>query len=277
MSELLPDLSEVLPASEGAGPLLQPDYWAVFRPCSDTDGSHADVHRDGRLMAEWRIGRGWPAPSIRSRLERARTSRVSFDAVEERMTADAGWHHYQSDAVIASETEGDGLFARASVALANYQFSDPAIVLAHFDPGEPLLGRCMLLEIQVLGLHYLCPARVSRVRDEPGVFGFRYDTLDGHIERGVEWFLLTRNERGEISFRIEARWQTGQFPNWWSRLGFSVLSGYYQRRWHRHAHERLSRLACYGSTRRPPRDAVGLTHQGVDVRFTYHTRRKWLP
>ena len=35
-----------------------------------------------------------------------------------------------------------------------------------------------LLEIQVLGLHYLCPALVTQVRSEDKtVFGFRYDTL----------------------------------------------------------------------------------------------------
>ena len=133
----------------------------------------------------------------------------------------------------------------------------------------------MLLEIQVLGLHYLCPAVVSHVRDEPRTFGFRYDTLEGHIERGVEWFLLTQNDEGHIRFRIEARWRRGEFPNWWSRVGFMVLSGYYQRTWHRKAHNRLSLLAHHGSTRRPPRDDAGLTHQGVDVTFTYHTKRKW--
>lgn len=214
---------------------------------------------------------------IKARLARARTARVNFDASEDEMTGERGWQHYHSEAVIASEAEGDDRFTRARVALTNYQFSDPGIVRAHFDPAEPLLRRCMLLEIQALGLHYLCPAVINRVREEPGVFGFRYDTLDGHIERGVEWFLLTKNDRGEIRFRIEARWQKGQFPNWWSWLGFIVLSGYYQRKWHRRAHRRLSLLAHYGSTRKPPRDATGLTHQGIDVRFTYQTKRRWFP
>jgi uncharacterized protein (UPF0548 family) len=228
-------------------------------------------------MAEWRLLRSWSSGPIKARLERARTARVSFDASEDEMTGARGWHHYHSEAVIAREVDGSDHFTRARTALANYQFSDPRIVRAHFDPAEPLLRRCILLEIQVLGLHYLCPAVVTRVREEPGVFGFRYDTLDGHIERGVEWFLLTRNDRGEIRFRIEARWRKGQFPNWWSRLGFIVLSGHYQRKWHRRAHHRLSLLAHYGSTQRPPRDAAGLTHQGIDVRFTYHTKRRWLP
>jgi uncharacterized protein (UPF0548 family) len=228
-------------------------------------------------MAEWRLWRSWLPASIKERLDRARHGRVNFEAIEEEMTGDRGWHHYHSEAIIAVDTTGDDHFTRAKVALANYQFSDPAIVSAHFDPAEPLLGRCMLLEIQVFGLHYLCPAIVNRVREEPGVFGFRYDTLEGHIERGVEWFLLTKNELGQIRFRVEARWKKGQFPNWWSRLGFIVLSGYYQRKWHRRAHHRLSLLAHYGSTRRPPRDAAGLTHQGIDVKFTYHTKRRWFP
>lgn len=226
-------------------------------------------------MAEWRLWSSWSPEHIRARLEAARAAPRNVDASEEEMTGERGWHHYHSEAVIATEAAGEERFRRARVALANYQFSDPGIVLAHFDPAEAFLGRCMLLELQVLGLHYLCPAVVSRVREEPGVFGFRYDTLEGHIERGVEWFLLTKDERGDIRFRIEARWQKGEFPNWWSRLGFIVLSGYYQRQWHRRAHHRLSLLAHYGSTRRPPRDEAGLTRQGIDVTFTYHTKRRW--
>lgn len=226
-------------------------------------------------MAEWRALRSWPAPLVRARLEAAKSLPTNAEVVEEEMTPDSGWHHYYSEAVIVHDDPAGEHFARARTALEHYQFSDPAIVLAHFDPADPLLHRCMLLEIQVLWLRYLCPARVNRVRDEPGVFGFRYDTLEGHLERGVEWFVLTRDDAGRITFRIEARWKKGEFPNWWSRVGFSMLSGYYQRTWHRRAHQRLSLLAHYGSTRRPARDAVGLTHQGVDVTFTYLTKRQW--
>jgi uncharacterized protein (UPF0548 family) len=228
-------------------------------------------------MAEWRFFRAWSSQALKARLDALASKARNFDAVEEEMTGEGGWHHYHSEAVIAREPEGDTFFARARAAVAGYQFSNPSIVVAHFDPATPLLHRRVLLEIKVLGLHYLCPAVVTRVRDEPAVYGFRYDTLEGHIERGVEWFLLTKNEAGEIRFRIEARWQRGELPNWWSRLGFILLAGHYQRRWHRQAHRRMSLLAHYGSTARPPRDAAGLTHQGVDVTFTYHTKRKRFP
>jgi len=227
-------------------------------------------------MAEWRLFRSWPSAELKTRLNALAEVERNFEGTtEQEMTGDAGWQHYHSEAVIASETEGEERFARARQALASYQFSDPDIVVAHFDPATPLLLRRILLEIKIWGLHYLCPALVTHVRDEGGTYGFRYDTLDGHIERGVEWFLLTRDDHGDIRFRIEARWQKGDFPNWWSRLGFMIVSGYYQRRWHREAHRRISLLAHYGSLKRPPRDAAGLTHQGVKVTFTYHTKRRF--
>lgn len=225
-------------------------------------------------MAEWRLLKGWSSQALRRKLEALNGRRVNFAAVEEEMTGDRGWHHYHSEAVISRGDDADGRFARAKTALATYQFSSPSIVVAHFDPATPLLSRRLLLEIKIWGLRYLCPALVSHVRDEPAVFGFRYDTLEGHIERGVEWFLLTRTSNGDIRFRIEARWMRGEFPNWWSRLGFILLAHRYQRRWHRQAHERMSRLSYFGSPQRPRRDAFGLTHQGVDVTFTYHTKRK---
>jgi uncharacterized protein (UPF0548 family) len=226
-------------------------------------------------MSEWRLFKGWTAEELRVRVERLSSVHVNFNGAEEDLTGEQGWDHYHSEAVILAQSD-DTSFQRARVALANYQFSDPRIVVAHFDPKGALLGRRILLEIKVLGLRYLCPALVTNVRDEASVYGFRYDTLEGHIERGMEWFLLRRDANGAIRFRIEARWQPGDMPNWWSRAGFSVLSGYFQRRWHRRAHNLLSLLARSGSTARPPRDAAGLTHQGIDVTFTYHTKKRWL-
>jgi uncharacterized protein (UPF0548 family) len=216
-------------------------------------------------MTEWRIFRGWTSDELRARLDRLATVATNFEGAEEELTGERGWHHWQSEAIIAREEDGsDARFARARVALANYQFSDPKIVVAHFDPRSALLGRRIMLEIKVFGLRCLCAAVVTQVREEVDVFGFRYDTLDWHIERGMEWFLLTRDEHGNIRFRIEARRQRGVLPHWWMRAGFAVLAGYYQRKWHRRAHRLLSLCAHHGST------------EGIDVAFTYHTKRKWL-
>ena len=101
------------------------------------------------------------------------------------------------------------------------------------------------------------------------MFGYRYDTLEGHIEMGSEWFLLTKNtESGEIGFRIEAAWLPGQFPNWWSRVGFRFLGPRYQRRWHHAAHWRLFRIAHKDISDSPGVDSLGIAHAGPEVVFT---------
>ncbi len=111
-----------------------------------------------------------------------------------------GYERHFSEALIALEPHGppavDGPFQLARTAVQAYRFSDPRIVTAHFDPRAPLLGRPMLLELRVWGLHYLCAVRVCSVRDDRGpnesVFGFRYRTVPPHLESGQEWFLLTK-------------------------------------------------------------------------------------
>lgn len=197
---------------------------------------------------------------------------VNFDVPPEAMTRANGWVVDGTHAAIATEPEGpprvDGPFARARQALINYDFSDPRIVAAHYDPDAPLVGRDMLLEIKVLGLRFLCGARVQDVRDDlehgTTLFGFRYDTLEGHLERGYEWFLLTKDhETGEVHFRIEAHWQMGDFPSWWSRLGFRLLGERYRELWRRRAPERLRRLVQQPITA-PVAEPGRLAHRGDD-------------
>ncbi len=228
-------------------------------------------------MAEWRLVRGWTNAELADRLTRITDRPRNFRAQYSEMTPDNGWNQYSSEAVIAREPPGapldDGPFRRAEVAVANFQFSNPHIVVGHFDAESRLLGRRMLVEMKAFRLlRYLAAVVIATVRfeeqDGRHTFGFRYDTLDGHLERGSEWFLLTkRAETGEISFRIEAAWAPGQFPNWWSRLGFRWLGPLYQRRWHHDAHRRLFRIAHGGMGPSPPVDEEGVAHAGPAVVF----------
>ncbi|MBI5547449.1 MAG: DUF1990 family protein, partial [Deltaproteobacteria bacterium] len=100
-------------------------------------------------------------------------------------------------------------------------------------------------------LRFLCPVVVRAIRGaDAQSFGYVYATLDGHLEAGQEWFLLTKDPAsGEVRFRIEARWRPGQFPTWWSYVGFQLTSRQRQRAWHRLAHLRLrSQLAAGGAS-----------------------------
>lgn len=199
-------------------------------------------------MAEWRFARGWSDAELERRIDASRHWPKNVPEDDRAMNIAQGWSHYGSAAVIAREAAGtpvpDGPFERACELVRRYEFSDPRIVTSHYAPDVPLLGRRMLLEIRVLGLHFLSGVVVDRVRDESdetrSVWGYRYSTLDGHLETGSEWFLLEKDHAtGEVRFTIRAHWRRGQLPNWWSRIGFKLLVKRYQRAWHRLAYVQM--------------------------------------
>jgi uncharacterized protein (UPF0548 family) len=209
----------------------------------------------------WRVLHGFERQVLEARLgELATCERSVPDATPAELVAQ-GYRRHASQATIGREAPGcpvaDGAFERAREAVADYRFSDPRIVAGHFDRHVPLLGRRMLLEIQVLGLRFLCGVIVGRVvmRTEPDhtTFAFRYDTLAGHIERGREWFVLRKDHAsGDVSFRIDALWRAGELPAWWIRLGFALLSGYYRAEWSRRAHLRLREIVGTRDPKLPP-------------------------
>ena len=221
-------------------------------------------------MAEWRFGRGWSDAELLDRLSRAGTSRRNFDETDDGMTPERGWSRHFSEAIVGREAPGppmpDGSFARAWPPVERYAFSDPRIVKGHFDAAAPLLGRVMIIEARVLGLRYLGAVLIAALHHETSAGrserGFRYDTLEGHFERGSEWFIVAKDHAsGAVSFRVHAGWRRGDLPNAWSRLGFRLLATRYQRAWHRLAHMRLRALLGSVGLDPLPRGAR-LVHQG---------------
>ena len=213
-------------------------------------------------MIEWRWLSGWTEEELVPRLERARALQRNFTEGAGEMTLEAGWSQVHSVGRLGHEPPGpprpDGLFERSRRVLDTFDFSDPRIVRWHFSTEEPLCGRTVLLELKSLNqkLRYLCAVRVGGTRLEHGedcsIYGFSFETLQGHIESGREWFLLRKDHgSGEVRFHIEASWRPGEFPNWWSRVGFTLVGRRYQRAWHRLTHVRLREL-----TRHRP-DLVG--------------------
>lgn len=227
-------------------------------------------------MAEWHFGYGWSDEELTAHIEKLRKVQSNFPAEgpESQMTGSA-WRRYYTEAEIGWEEPGppreNGAFFTAWKAITEYQFSDPGIVTAHFDPHDELEGRTMLLELKVLGLRYLCGTRVTGVQKNSGpnetVYGFRYDTLEGHFEVGSEWFLLTKkHDTGDIMFRISASWRPGQFPNWWSRTGFEILGRRYQLAWHRLAYVRLREILGSGGRKMVPIPyGEHLVHTGPEI------------
>ena len=63
----------------------------------------------------------------------------------------------------------------------------------------------MLLELRSLGRRVLCPVRSGAVRErtdaERTVFGYRFDTLGGHLEAGRDAYVYFDNDaRGLAPF-----------------------------------------------------------------------------
>src|SRR5690606_36674763 len=214
---------------------------------------------------------------LEERLERLQHLGPNFSETWDDMVPERVWNHYRSEAVVAREPPGaslpDGAFQRARIAIENYEYSDPSIVEVHFDPRDQLEGRHALIEVKVLGLHYLCGVMVAEVREEAPadggtVFGFRYDTVGDHIEQGSECFLLREEHAtGEIRFRVDAWWRPGRFPNWWTRVRFLLLSQLYHRLSHHNAQSRVAFLARQGALAVPIPPRGRLVHEGPDVMY----------
>ncbi len=197
-------------------------------------------------MAEWRLLRTWTREELTPRF--AAASALPPSVPEGDLRREAGWNHVLSHATIGVEEPGPpragGVYERARLLVSRLGFSDPRIVVGHWRDNAHLRNRTVLLELKSLGLHFLCPVRIGAVREERderhSLFGFRFETLRGHVETGRESFVLEKDHRtGEISFHIEVDFRPGEFPNWWSRLGFHLLGRRYQRAWHRLSHQHL--------------------------------------
>jgi uncharacterized membrane protein/uncharacterized protein (UPF0548 family) len=222
-----------------------------------------------RARTPWRWGRGWSERELQRALALAEVLPLNFEEREEDMTLERGWSQVESKALVAREAPGapveGGPYALLRETVRVWGFSDTRIVRPHFHPGAALRGRAMLLELKSMGLRFLCSVRVGAVLDLSDArrtsFGYRLDTLAGHVEAGREWFLLTKDHAtGEVRFHVRAAWRPGDFPTWWSRLGFQLLGRRTQRAWHHLCHVRLRRLVREAL---PGAEAGGPTQPGA--------------
>jgi uncharacterized protein (UPF0548 family) len=126
-----------------------------------------------------------------------------------------------------------GSFAVAKRLMADYEFADPSMVRAYYDAEAELLGRDMLLEIRFFAIRVFVGVRVSQLWDEVRevdgrrvrVWGWAYQTLEGHLERGqMDYQLWKWLDTGEVEYRIHAVSELLEnVGNPFVRIGFRVL------------------------------------------------------
>jgi hypothetical protein len=126
------------------------------------------------------------------------------------------------------------------------------MVRAYYDAGAPLLGRDMLLEIRFFAIRYFVGVRVSQIWDERRevdgrpvrVWGWAYQTLEGHLERGqMDYQLWKWLDTGEVDYRIHAVSELLEdVGNPVIRLGFRLLGRREQVLFARRCGERMDRM-----------------------------------
>ncbi|WP_367129023.1 DUF1990 family protein [Saccharothrix sp. HUAS TT1] len=163
-------------------------------------------------------------------------------------------HRHELGREAPGPPEPDGLWQRARRLVADYEFTPPEIIRAYYEAGSDLLGRDMVLQARLPGLRFLMGVRVTDVRDEASaertLWGWSYETLEGHLERGrVDYELVKDHLTGEVEFSARSHSQLHPRAPWWMRWGWRAFGRRVQLRFYRRAGQRL-RLLSRGL--RPP-------------------------
>ncbi len=208
-------------------------------------------------------------PPVRRRLARLAAKGINFDpgALAKPDPAD-GWQLTDVRQALPAESPGmpaeRGSWEIARRLMRGYEFADPSIVRAYYDPALPLEGREMLLKLQALGLvSVYVGVRVGDVYEctreldgrEVRVWGWNYQTLEGHVEMGqMAWEVWKWLDTGEVEFRVHSIARDAHIRNLAIRLGYRLVR----------SHERQMFL---DSTRRRMRTFVqlGLDEDGGAV------------
>ena len=204
----------------------------------------------------------------RAGLERLRPKRLNF-APENRAEyiEGTGWQidHYRQPL----PAEGPGLPTRggswdiARRLATVYEFVDPSLVRAYFDPQEPLDTRNMLLEVHFWGLRIYVGVRSGGIRDgmredgggEARVWSWSYMTLEGHFEMGqIDYEVWKWLDSGKVEFQIRAYSRPAPIDDLFVRVGFLLFGRRKQKEFARRACERMMKLttAELGAAPAPP-------------------------
>lgn len=184
------------------------------------------------------------SPEIRRRLAALSAKPLNFDLGELYGTQPGdGWKATDLCQALPAERPGvpepGGSFQIAQALMRGYEFADPSIVRAYYDPRRPLKGREMLLELKALGLvRVFAGVRVGEVYEETRqrdgrdvhVWGWNYRTLEGHLEMGqMDWEVWKWLQSGDVEFRVHSLSRDAPITNPVLWLGYRLLRGHERR------------------------------------------------
>ncbi len=180
-------------------------------------------------------------PAIRRRLTAMEKRPLNYDPDGVDLSDPGpGWNIDDRFQELPTEAPGtpepEGSFEIAARLIRGYEFADPSLVRAYYDPEAPFQGRTMLLQLRALNLvGVFVGVRVNAVYEEDRrhdgrdvhVFGWNYRTLEGHVERGqMDWEVWKWPDTGEVAFHVRAVSRPASIANPVIRIGFFVLRGH---------------------------------------------------
>jgi uncharacterized protein (UPF0548 family) len=183
-------------------------------------------------------------PKVQRILAELPNKPLNFDLPAlENPDAQGGWRITDVCQPLPGEPAGppieDGSWEIARRLMRGYEFADPSIVRAYYDPEVALEHRNMVLELRALGLvRVFVGVRVGEVYERAPViegrrvrvWGWNYRTLEGHVERGqMDWEVWKWLDSGEVEFRVHSVSRYAPIANPIVALGFRILRGHERR------------------------------------------------
>lgn len=205
------------------------------------------------------------------------------------------WHVDSGATVIGREGPGapehGGAWETARRLVSEYEFADARILRGIYRRDAELLGRNMMLEARFFGLRFYLGVRVTGIIDEQRdtgggperVWGWCYQTLDGHLEQGRLSYEVIKNlTTGQVSFRVAGYSRRAPIRNPVIRWGFSLFGRWTQQRFYRNIQARMADLVVRARRGRPlpaPEarpDGIVLAPSGVRPHPLEHLARAWI-
>jgi uncharacterized protein (UPF0548 family) len=232
-----------------------------------------------------RAERDFHDPRIQRKLAELRTRGFNYDPQQHpEYKRERGWHLDDLCQPLPAERPGPpephGSWEVARTLMRGYEFADPSIVRAYYDPAAPLEGRTMLLELRFYGLlRFDVGTRVVEVYDEDReldgrrgrVWGWAYRTLEGHLEMGqMHWQVWKWPESGSVEFRIHSYARRAPDPNPVIRFGFLIFGRREQVLFQKSTLKRMERLTR-AALRREGGEPVRLEAESLTARRGFAT------
>jgi uncharacterized protein (UPF0548 family) len=177
-------------------------------------------------------------PRVRRMLAELSGRPLNFDLPTlENVKAESGWRITDLCQPLPGESAGapiqNGSWEIARRLMRGYEFADPSIVRAYYDPSVELEHRNMVLELRALGVFHLYVGvrvgevyeRTPRIGQRPvRVWGWNYRTLEGHVEMGqMDWEVWKWLDSGDVEFRVHSVSRDAPIANPIVALGFRLL------------------------------------------------------